>query len=306
MRNCGPLTAEAIPPGLQLSQDGEEDTQPSATAPPKKLKIRPFVQDLNRLPGGVLEDDMEANDVASNAEETSTVIYSTSGPVMTMPGVTHLPNLFEINAQFSLNHAAYYIDSLAQIRQSPAMKQCPNPSYARQYNRNQHGFTIHCARCKCRLLFAKQFDVMMDHTGNATLAQSVWTGDRVTAGTSSQQRFALRSLQRMKAQNQESRSLQLALLQRAVQAEQPVLPAPRAGRSNSEQAIVEALRIVLATISQQLQAHQAQILEALHDFSTSLQNCQREMVAKLSELNQDNLTKVLMALAGAKRISQNG
>ena len=109
----------------------------------------------------------------------------------------------------------------------------------------------------------------------------------------------------MKAQNEESRSLKLALLQRAVQAEQRVLLVPRARQSSTQPASVQALSnghghlVAVAGSPEADSGGPAGIPYKSTEFH-------REMVAKLNELNQVNLTQVLVAMPGANQIPQNG
>ena len=107
-----------------------------------------------------------------------------------MPGVTDLPSLEDINAQF-LNHHAYY-DITISSQQKPflAMKNCPHPIPFRRHNRNQHGFTIHCSNCNCRLLFAKKYEAIKTADGHCHLIQKVNSikSLEIVAGTASLKR----------------------------------------------------------------------------------------------------------------------
>ena len=128
------------------------------TAPIKKTKNQSMdsQKDLADVPESkVPEYDMTVpNDPEHHAEtevddqdfaEIITDNPSTSGPVLVMRGVADLPTLEDINAQFH-NHRAYLDVTIpSQQKQSLAMKHCPHPTPFRRHNRNQHGFTIHCA-----------------------------------------------------------------------------------------------------------------------------------------------------------------
>ena len=89
----------------------------------------------------------------------------------------------------------------AQTKMSLATKQCPHTSHCRRHNRNQHGFTIHCAKCNCRLLFAKRFDIVRDENGVPILTERTQTAEKGPTGTASQRKFLIKTLQQLNDQN---------------------------------------------------------------------------------------------------------
>ena len=146
-----------------------------------------------------------------------------------MLGVADLTSLDDINPQF-LNHQAYH-DSTTPSQQKPclAMKNCQHPIPFRRHNRNQHGVTIHCPNCNCRLLFSKKYETTKTVDGRYHLIQRINSSKSLetVAGTASQKKFAVKSLQQLMDQNSPQSALQLALLQRAIQTEHLVCTASR-------------------------------------------------------------------------------
>ena len=89
-----------------------------AATPTKKATNRtPMEQDTHVVDvNKVSEFHMEENDQVSNIaaevenqnpDNTKEIYNSTSGPVLTIPGIQDLPSLSDINAQF-FNHVAYW------------------------------------------------------------------------------------------------------------------------------------------------------------------------------------------------------
>ena len=101
------------------------------------------------------------------------------------------------------------------------------------------------------------------------MIQEAWNEDKTQVGISLHQKFALNSLRQMKEQNDENTSLWVALLQRALQAEQSFLTIPKSGQNISQQVIVEALANVAMNLSQHLPAHQKETLELLRELVIS-------------------------------------
>ena len=179
----------------------------------------------------------------------------TSGPVLGMPGVADLPTLEDINAQF-LNHSAYYDVAIpSQQKQCLAMKNCPHPTPFRRHKRNQHGFTIHCANCNCRLLFAKKYEVTKTADGRYQLSQRIHLSKSLetVAGTALQKKFAVKSLQQLADQHNIQNALQLALLQRAIQTEHPIYTASRPAHGLSQEFLVKQMNNLAFTMIQQIQ-----------------------------------------------------
>ena len=86
-----------------------------------------------------MEEDDKVSNVAEeesqNPDNTKEIYNSTSGLVLTVPGVQDLPGLSDINAQF-FNHVAYWDHSTpSQAKMSLATKQYPHPSHFRRHNR---------------------------------------------------------------------------------------------------------------------------------------------------------------------------
>ena len=290
------------PPGLTPSSwhlDDKETQDLSMNKSIKKMKNHPNTMELQKesaeAPDGkVPEYDMTEPDDPDPHVEAGVVDPElvqafkekthTSGPVLVMPGVADLPSLEDINAQF-LNHHAYYdITIPSQQKPSLAMKNCPHPTAFRRHNRNQHGFTIHCANCNCRLLFAKKYETTKTVTGIAF-----------------QKQFAVKSLQQLMDQNSSQIALQLGLLQRAIQTEHLVCTASRPAHGLSQEFLIKQINNLALTMIQQMQevvgglaVTMTQQMQFQQDRTLEvMQNGQRDMVVKMNKLNIDNLQTIM-------------
>ena len=212
----------------------------------------------------------------------------TSGPVLVMPGVADLPSLEDVNTQF-LNHRAYYdITTPSQQKQFLAVKNCPHPRAFGRHKRNQHGFTIHCANCNCRLLFAKKYETTKIVDGRYHLIQRINSSKSLetVAGIAFQKKFAVKSLQQLMDRSSPQSALQLALLQRAIQTEHLVCTASRPAHGLSQEFLVKQINNLALTLTQQMQLQHEKTVDVM-------QNGQREMVVKLNVLNIENLQKIM-------------
>ena len=111
---------------------------------------------------------------------------------------------------------------MSQKKPTLTMKNCLHLTSFRRHNRNQYGFTIHCSNCNCRLLFAKKYDVQTVN-GHCQLTQRINTVKAVAqTGIASQKQHINKTRKQLMEQNGIQNALQLALLQRTIQAEHPV------------------------------------------------------------------------------------
>ena len=260
-----------------------------------------------KVPEFDMTDDQECQIGTKDTEAVQDLNFS-FGPVLTMPGVTDLPSLEDINAQF-LNHHAYYdVTSMSQPKPSLTMKSCLHPPSFRRHNRNQYGFTIHCSNCNCRFLFAKKYDVQTVN-GHCQLTQRISTVKAVAqAGMASQKQHINKTLQQLMEQNGIQNALQLALLQKTIQAEHPVYTKSRPAHGLSQEFLVQQINTLATTLTHQMQSQQEKTLEvmrlqqeAMHlqqerSLSMTLelmQSGQRDMVVKLNELNIGNFDRFM-------------
>lgn len=265
-----------------------------------------------KVPEFDMTDDQESQ-VGTKDTEVVQDLKFTSGPVLTMPGATDLPSLEDMNAQFLCHQAYYDVTSTSRQKPSLAMKSCLHPPSFRRHNRNQYGFTIHCSNCNCRLLFAKKYDVQAVN-GHCQLTQRINTvKGAAQAGTASQKQHIDKTLTQLMEQNGIQNALQLALRQRTIQAEHPVYIAYRPAHGLSQEFLVQQINILATTLTHQMQSQQEKALEKtleamrLQQEATQLQqerslsmslevmqNGQRDMVAKLNELNIGNFNKFMI------------
>ena len=102
-------------------------------------------------------------------------------------------------------------------------------------------------------------------------------------------------------QNDPQNALQLALLQRTIQAEHPVYTTSRPTHGLSKEFLVTQINNLAMTLAHQMQSQQEKMLERTLEamqlqqerILEVMQNGQREMVVKLNELNIVNLHKIM-------------
>ena len=98
-------------------------------------------------------------------------------------------------------------------------------------------------------------------------------------------------------QNSPQNALQLALLQRTIQAEHLVYIASRPAHGLSQEFLAKQINNLALTLTQQLQSQQERTLEVMQlqqeKTLEMMQNGQREMVVKLNALNIGNLQKIM-------------